>query len=73
MASRARLREKNKGDPGDPMTSAEAAEWLGVTQQKLRYWRARGTGPVYTGSQRQVRYTVGDLLGWITAWIEREG
>ena len=44
------------------LTTAEAAEYLGLAENTLRIARVRGTGPVYHKFGRTVRYAVDDLV-----------
>ena len=50
------------------MTSAEAAEYLSVTERTLKKWRSDGTGPTWLrlGTTR-VRYTERALDEYIAA------
>ncbi|MDY4677618.1 MAG: helix-turn-helix domain-containing protein [Bifidobacterium tsurumiense] len=54
------------GEPNNPMmTSAEAAEYLGLTQTLLAQMRAANTGPAYyQPTPRNVFYLKSDLDKW---------
>jgi len=44
------------------MTTAEAAEYLGVSESLLHQWRGKGVGPRFTKmGPRMVRYQQSDL------------
>jgi excisionase family DNA binding protein len=56
------------------MTTAEAAEYLNLHPDTLRYWRHKGRGPraALMGSKRRVVYRRSDLETWIEAQYEAE-
>lgn len=48
------------------MSPADAAAVLGVAEQTLAHWRARGSGPRFFAlSARCVRYRQEDLEAWL--------
>lgn len=48
------------------LTSAAAAERLGISRRTLEAWRSRGGGPRFVAhSRRLVRYRIADLDAWI--------
>jgi excisionase family DNA binding protein len=48
------------------MTTKEAAEYLGVPESTLRWWRHIGTGPPsFTLGRRTVKYKRCDLDAWV--------
>jgi hypothetical protein len=46
------------------MTTIEAAGFLGVQPQTLRYWRMKGRGPAYERDGRAISYAVSELVAW---------
>lgn len=52
---------------GDLLTLAEVAAILRVPVNTLRWWRQRGSGPVFFKIGRHLVTTVGDLRAWIEA------
>lgn len=54
--------------PTQRMTSAEAAERMGITEGTLRVWRARGRGPVFSRFAGRIFYRKAD----VDAWVEQE-
>ena len=52
----------------------EVAEMTGVSQNTLRYWRHRGTGPRSARLGRRVVYREGDVHDWLeAAFAQAEG
>jgi hypothetical protein len=50
---------------GNHLNTAEAAEWLGLSERTLEDWRADEVGPVYVKiSPRCIRYAMEDLIKW---------
>jgi hypothetical protein len=49
------------------LTTAEAATRLGRAPATLRWWRAKGLGPRFSGRYSGVRYDPADLDAWIDA------
>jgi excisionase family DNA binding protein len=47
------------------LSTAEAAEYLGVSASVLRLWRSQGRGPRITKAGRLVRYRHDELDNWI--------
>lgn len=50
------------------LSTAEAAELLGLQVQTLRAWRMKGKGPSYIrygGRQGRVFYSQGDVENWL--------
>ena len=47
------------------LTTAEAAEVLGYSDQTLKQWRSQGRGPAYIKDGNQIRYLPADLKDWI--------
>jgi hypothetical protein len=46
-------------------TTAEVAAYLGRKPQTVRWWRATGQGPNYTGQGHGVRYRWADVDAWL--------
>jgi predicted DNA-binding transcriptional regulator AlpA len=47
------------------MTEREAAKYFGVSDEALRVWRRRGSGPkFYRIGGKLVRYALADLVAW---------
>lgn len=44
-----------------PLTTPQAADYLGLSRYTLEVWRSRGDGPQYLKLGRSVRYRVDDL------------
>ncbi|WP_227269807.1 helix-turn-helix domain-containing protein [Roseobacter weihaiensis] len=66
--------ERDQGYWHEPLTSQQAAEWLGVTAESLRAMRSTGAGPKFhtAGSRKRegrdiaiIRYTRADILEWL--------
>lgn len=57
----ARLTAQFAGNPQRPLTTPQAAQYLGLSKYTLECWRARGDGPRYLKLGRSVRYRVADL------------
>lgn len=55
----------------DVMTTAEAAEYLRLSEQYLRLLRSGDTGPAYCRVESRVRYRREDLDFWLKG--RREG
>lgn len=54
--------------PDTMLTTAQAAEVLGLRPQTLHDWRCRDTGPPYLRlGGRAVRYRYGELIAWAEA------
>ena len=52
--------------PGEKVyTTQKAADFLGVSKQKLDICRVKGGGPVYAKIGRNVRYLEHDLVNWL--------
>ena len=50
------------------MTSAEAATYLGISQDRLQRWRRSGEGPRFLAwGRRTVRYRLTDLDSWLNS------
>jgi predicted DNA-binding transcriptional regulator AlpA len=47
------------------LTVAEVAEWLGLAEGTLRYWRHVHRGRRSSRSAAQVRYRRGDIEDWL--------
>jgi hypothetical protein len=47
------------------LTSREAAEFIGVPDNRLRQWRKRGTGPRFSKVGVAVVYRRADLERWL--------
>jgi predicted DNA-binding transcriptional regulator AlpA len=58
---------KSAKNPSVYLTSAEAAELLGISEQTLRAWRSKGAayGPPFKRIHRSIRYHRGELLAWM--------
>ena len=55
-------------DPDSLVTTAEAAELLGLAPATLKLWRRRGRGPTFVRvGSHTVRYRRRDLVAWIDA------
>lgn len=46
------------------ITSAELAVRVRVSEQTIRLWRMRGTGPKYLKLGRKILYRESDILAW---------
>ncbi|KFI65334.1 helix-turn-helix domain-containing protein [Bifidobacterium cuniculi] len=54
-------------DPADVlMSTAEAAAYLGCTENALGVRRHNGSGPAYLRRGRFIRYRKGDIDAWLT-------
>lgn len=49
------------------LKTAEAADYLGREPSTLRWWRAKGLGPRFSGRYSGVRYRLRDLDAWVEA------
>lgn len=49
------------------LTLAEAAEYLHVPANTLRWWRTCGTGPVSYTLNKRVFFDLADLDAWVSA------
>ena len=49
----------------DLLTAEQVADWLGVPERTIRYWREQGTGPPYVRLGRWVRYRRGAVRAWL--------
>lgn len=48
------------------LSTAEAADLLGIHQNTLRLWRSKKRGPAYVKfSQTEVKYDIRDIEQWI--------
>lgn len=55
-----------RSNPPQVMTSREAGQFLGVTDETMFRWRKDGVGPSYSQpNSRVVRYLHEDLVGWM--------
>lgn len=68
------LRETPPAAPASPvsalpeyLTTAEAAELLGVSERHLKTLRAEGRGPRYLRIGRSIRYALSDLTAPVSA------
>lgn len=52
------------------MTSAEASEYLRISEDTLRAWRSAGRGPKYSKLGSQVRYRRAELDAWLDSGIK---
>jgi predicted DNA-binding transcriptional regulator AlpA len=60
------LADAGNGGDDDLLTTAQAAEWLGVSQQWLETRRSRGGGPPFVRlSPRVVRYPRSETRSWL--------
>jgi predicted DNA-binding transcriptional regulator AlpA len=51
-----------------PFTETNAARYVGVSPAALRFWRAKGRGPLFfRAGDRLIRYRRADLDAWIEA------
>lgn len=48
------------------VNAKDAAEYLGVSADTLRYWRYQGTGPRSYRLGRHTFYDVADLDAWVS-------
>ena len=48
-----------------PLTTEEAAPFLGIKPSTLEVWRCRGEGPTFLKIGRSVRYRKSDLLDFL--------
>ena len=53
------------------LTTAEAAEYLGITEDTLRNWRRADAGPDYAIIGRWIRYLANDIDTWRQADMAR--
>ena len=53
------------------MTTNEVADLLHRSEETIRYWRARGTGPRSFKAGRGVLYKREDVESWIAEQYER--
>jgi len=52
--------------PGELLTTKEAANYLGMPESTLRWWRYIGTGPAsFKLGPRTVKYKRSDLDEWV--------
>ncbi len=56
----------------DFMTTAQAADFLGLKKNTLEIWRFRGTGPKFVKLGRSVRYRLSDLEAFIDACTKQK-
>lgn len=49
------------------LTTAQAAEALGLKTQTMHEWRCRGVGPAFHRLGRAIRYSLADLADWLAA------
>jgi predicted DNA-binding transcriptional regulator AlpA len=64
----AAIAEQGRGDPDDLLSTADTADWLGVSHQWLEIGRLKAYGPKFVRvSSRMVRYRRGDVLAWLTS------
>ncbi len=55
-----------RSHPPQVMTSREAGQFLGVTDETMFRWRKDGVGPSYSQpNSRLVRYLHEDLVSWM--------
>lgn len=47
------------------LTTAQAADWLGLSPRTLERYRVTGEGPKFRKIGRWVRYTEADLEAWL--------
>lgn len=52
---------------GKLATPAEVAEWLQITEERLKYLRKTGNAPKAIKIGRDVRYAWGDVHAWCAA------
>jgi hypothetical protein len=61
-------------DPDQLLTTAQVAQWIGVSKQWLEIGRRRGYGPRYSNiSPRRTRYCRGDVVAWLQERMHRAG
>lgn len=46
------------------LSTAEAADLIGVSESTLRGWRYHGTGPRYARIGQKIKYSPRDLEAW---------
>ena len=46
------------------LTTAQAADALGISRHTLEAWRIKGIGPMFRKIGRRVLYERDDLIGW---------
>lgn len=65
------------GGRADPMREEDAAAYLGIARNTLRFWRSQGRGPAYRKLGKTVVYARQDLDAWnaqnLTFTIESPG
>ena len=49
----------------DVFTTKQAADYLGLSKQRLEIWRHDGNGPPYVKLARSVRYMREDIDAWL--------
>ena len=52
---------------GDMLTTADAAQYLGLAPATLNKWRVHGTGPTFIKLGRAVRYRHSDLDAYLAS------
>lgn len=53
-----------------PMTTKEAAMWLGLKSNTLEVWRVYGKGPKFLKMGRAVRYRLEDLNAYLETSVK---
>jgi predicted DNA-binding transcriptional regulator AlpA len=59
MASRERL-----------LKIGEVADWIGTSENTLRFWRTQGIGPKSAKLGRRIAYRESDVQEWLDAQFE---
>lgn len=48
------------------LSTAQVADWTGVSQNTLRFWRWEGSGPIWFRlGAKTIRYKSADVQAWI--------
>jgi len=61
------IRDTSKTVGNDMLTTAEAAQLLGLAKSTLNKWRVYGTGPTFIKLGRAVRYRRSDLDAYMAS------
>ena len=65
---RAHLIAAQPGDDDKALSTREAADWLGVSEQFLEIGRCRGYGPPFERiSPKVIRYRIGKMREWLAS------
>jgi hypothetical protein len=63
-----RIAEEEEGRDDEVLSTAQVADWLGVSPQWLEIGRGKNYGPQFTRiSARVIRYRRADVVAWLKA------